>query len=142
MPGKKILSRGYTTLIALLCTAAVAYAIHANSQAAGAGRAEARAEKWERYARATRAHRKQTAKSFRKLVRQYNALARSATSEQRRLLATLARARRHAATASPSGARSVSYDTTSAITITQAPVQAPAPVASAAAPSEPTTKTS
>ncbi len=141
MPGRKMLSRGYTTFIALLCTAAVAYAIHANGEAAKAGRAEARAQKWERYARATRAHRKQTAKSFAVLVRQYNKLARNATAEQRRLLATLSRARKQAASARPSGAPPVTYATQS-LTISQPTVQAPAPAAAAAAPSEPMTKTS
>ncbi len=102
MPGRKMLSRGYTTFVALLCTAAVAFAIHANGEAAKAGRAAERAQTWERYARATRAHRRQTAKSYGKLVRQYNALARTANARQKRLLASLSRARRHAATASPS----------------------------------------
>ena len=55
------------------------------------------------------------------------------------LLANLAKARRRAARAQPSGAPPVVYETAKAIVISQ-----PAPVASAApaAPSEPTTKTS
>ena len=55
MPGRKMLSRGYTTFVALLCTAAVAFAIHANGEAAKAGRVAERAQTWgQRYARATR----------------------------------------------------------------------------------------
>jgi hypothetical protein len=138
-PGKKILSRAYTALIALLCTAAVAYAIHANGEAAKAERVAAKAQQWERFARTTRRHRQETAKSLSLLVRRYNKLARNATTEQRMLLANLAKARRRAARAQPSGAPPVVYETAKAIVISQ-----PAPVASAApaAPSEPTTKTS
>ena len=142
MPGSKMLSRGYTTFVALLCTAAVAFAIHANGEAAKAGRAAERAQMWERYARATRAHRRRTAKSYGKLVRQYNALARTANARQKRLLASLSRARRHAATASPgAAAQPVTYETTQAIAIAPPPA-APAAAAAAAAPSQPTTKTS
>jgi hypothetical protein len=138
-PGRKILSRAYTALIALLCTAAVAYAIHADSKASRAGRAAAKAQEWEHYARTMRSHRQKTAKSLKLLVRRYNTLARNATAEQRLLLANLAKARRRAAKAQPSGALPVVYASTKAIVISQ-----PAPAASAApaAPSQPTTKTS
>ena len=115
-----MLSRGYTTFVALLCTAAVAYAIHANGEAAKAGRAAARAQKWERYARATRAHRRQTAKSFAGARAPYNKLARNATAEQRRLLATL---RRGAAATSARGraARRPSPTATQSIAIASPP---------------------
>ena len=145
MPTKKMLSRMYTTLIALCCTAAVAYAIHANGEAAKAGRALERAQKWERYARASQAHRKTTAKSLGRLIRQYNALARNATAEQRRLLVTLSQARRRAATAQPAATSTVTYETTQSAAVSQPAAVQPAPpavIAAPAAPSEPTTKTS
>jgi hypothetical protein len=141
MPSKKMLSRGYTAVIALLCTASVAYAIHANREAASADSAAAKAREWERYARANLAHRAQTTKSVRLLVRQYNTLARRATAEQRRLLASLAQARRRAAKAQPAGAQPpVVYQTTKTLTISPPAAQPAAAVP--ATPSEPMTKTS
>lgn len=142
MAAGKLVRRTYTTLVAVLCTAAVAYAIHAKSEAAQAERAGARALTWERYARATRAHRLRTEAGLRVLVRHYNALVRSATTEQRRLLASLATARRHAAAATPSAAPPVVYQTTQLTAISQ-PAAAPQPTGAApAAPSTPTTRTS
>jgi hypothetical protein len=137
------MSRAYTTLIALVCAAAVAYAIHANGQAAKADRAALRARQFERDARATQIHRLQTAHSLQRLVHQYNAVARNATNEQRHLLAALSRARRLAAKERPSGAPAVEYSTQS-IAIPAAPIAQAPPVAAAVplAPSTPTTKTS
>jgi hypothetical protein len=141
MPGKKMLSRGYTAVIALLCTASVAYAIHANRQAADADHAGAKAREWERYARATLAHRTKTTKSLRLLVQQYNALTRRATADQRRLLANLAQARRRAARAQPATAPTpVVYETTKTLALPQPAVQLAS--AAPATPSEPMTKTS
>jgi hypothetical protein len=141
MQGRKIVRRGFTALVALLCTASVAYAIHANAEAAKAERASARAAQWERYARESLAHRKRTAHSLELLIRRYNRLARSATVEQRHLLAALHTARRRAASARPSGASApVVYQTTQSIAVS--PIAQPAAPAAPAAPSAPTTKTS
>jgi hypothetical protein len=96
MPVSKRLRRGYAAIVAVVCAASIAYAIHVNGETRKAELAVARAHQWEVYARATLAHRRQTAKSLRVLVRRYNKLARSATAQQRRLLETLAVARRHA----------------------------------------------
>ena len=146
MPVSKVLRRGYSAVVAVVCAASIAYAIHANGETGKAAAAAARAHQWETYARATLAHRRQTAKSFRVLVRRYNKLARSATAQQRRLLATLAVARRNSEKARPKGAADVVFKSTQTIAIAS---PAPAPAASApaasaapAAPSTPTTKTS
>ena len=148
MPVNKLLRRGYTAIVAVVCAASIAYAIHANGETGKAELAVARARQWETYARATLAHRRQTAKSLRVLVRRYNKLARSATAQQRRLLETLAVARRHAEKARPKGAAAVVFKTTQTIAISPE-AQSPAPAASApaasaapAAPSTPTTTTS
>ena len=69
MAAGKLVRRSYTTLVAVLCTASVAYAIHAQNEAARAERAGARAQTWERYARATRAHRVKTNAGLRLLER-------------------------------------------------------------------------
>ena len=139
----KLLGRGYTAIVALLCSASVAYAIHANSEAARADRAALSAQQWERDARATRTHRIRTAASLGLLIRQYNGLARRATVEQRQLLAVLTKARRRAASEKPGAAAPVQYSTQS-IAVAQPIASSPAPAAPAApvAASQPTTKTS
>jgi hypothetical protein len=124
------LMRVYTTLVALVCTVSVAYAIHADGEAARGDRAALRAQQWERDARATRVHRTRTIRSTNQMIRQYNALARGATRDQRRLLAALAKARRRAATEKPTGAAPVEYATQSIVT--SQPAVQPALPASAA----------
>ena len=83
MPVSKLLRRGYSTVVAVVCAASIAYAIHVNGETGRAELAAARAHQWEIYARATLAHRRHTAKSLELLVRRYNKLAQSATAKQR-----------------------------------------------------------
>ena len=148
MPVSKLLRRGYSTVVAVVCAASIAYAIHVNGETGRAELAAARAHQWEIYARATLAHRRHTAKSLELLVRRYNKLAQSATAKQRRLLATLAVARRDSEKARPKGTAAVVFKTTETIAISpeaKSPTPVPsAPAASAAPapPSTPTTKTS
>ena len=76
MTAGRVLRRAYAALVAVLCLASVAYALHANHEAARAQSAASTAREWERIARATQAHRAETTASLALLVRRYNSLAR------------------------------------------------------------------
>lgn len=144
MTAGRVLRRAYAALVAVLCLGSVAYAMHANREAARAQSAASTAREWERIARATHAHRAETTASLALLVRRYNSLARKATIEQRRMLARLAAARRRAAHSKSAAAAPITYETTQSVAVA-APISVPAaPVASAApvATSDPVTKTS
>ena len=109
------------------------------------GRALERAQKWETLRPRVAGAPQGTAKSLGLLIRRYNALARNATAEQRRLLVTLvagAPARRDGA---PRHRPAVTYETTqsaAALAARAGATRAPGRDRGTGAPSEPTTKTS
>jgi hypothetical protein len=117
--------RIYTTIIALICGAAVAWSIH-QSSLASSWQADARS--WHAVAQRTVAHDRMTAKHMQHLVGRYNRLVIRTRRSERRLLAGL-----HASASSAQ--RASSFSTISAPTSVAAPVAAPAPA-------PPTTKTS
>jgi hypothetical protein len=116
--------RIYTTIIALICGAAVAWSIH---QASLASSWQTDARSWHAVAQRTVKHDRMTAARMRHLVGRYNRLVVRTRRSEKRLLAGL---QASSATAQPSSFSTIS-----------APVSAPAPVA-APAPAPPTTHTS
>jgi hypothetical protein len=115
--------RIYTTVIALICGAAVAWSIH---QASLASSWQTDARSWHAVAQRTVKHDRLTAARMRHLVGRYNRLVLRTRRSEKRLLAGLQ---------TSAAARPSSFSTISA------PVSAPAPVA-APAPAPPTTHTS
>ena len=119
--------RLYTTVIALICGAAVAWSIH-QSSLASSWAADSRS--WHAVAQRTVLHDRATGAHMRRLVRRYNRLVIQTRRSERRLLAAVRKGQ-----ASAAGVPAASFASSSG------PVSAPAPVASPA-PSAPSTHTS
>jgi hypothetical protein len=120
--------RIYTTIIALICGAAVAWSIH---QASLASSWQADARSWHAVAQRTVTHDRATTAQMRHLAGRYNTLVVRTRRSERKLLAGIRRAQ----TAGAQLPSAPSFTTLSA------PVSSPAPVA-APAPAPPTTHTS
>ncbi|MGH3075866.1 MAG: hypothetical protein ACRDQC_13095 [Gaiellales bacterium] len=120
--------RIYTTIIALICGAAVAWSIH---QASLASSWQADASSWHAVAQRTVAHDRQTTAQMRHLVVRYNTLVTKTRRSERKLLAGI-RSAQTAGTQLPSAP---------AFATVSSPASSPVPVA-APAPAPPTTHTS
>ena len=119
--------RIYTTLIALICGAAVAWSIH---QASLAASWQADARSWHAVAQRTVLHDRSTTVHMRRLAHRYNRLVIQTRRSEHKLLASIRLGQAPGATPPSPSFASV-----------PAPVSAPAPVA-APAPSAPSTHTS
>lgn len=120
--------RIYTTIIALICGAAVAWSIH---QASLASSWQADASSWHAVAQRTVTHDRATARQMRHLVVRYNRLVVKTRRSERKLLAGI----QNAQTGGTQLPSAPGFATLSS------PATSPAPVA-APAPAPPTTHTS
>jgi hypothetical protein len=112
--------RIYTTIIALICGAAVAWSIHQSSLATSW---QADARSWHAVAQRTVAHDRVTTRRMRHLVLRYNTLVVRTRRSEQKLLASMRRAQT-AGTALPSAS---SFATLAAPASSSAPVATPAP---------------
>jgi len=119
--------RIYTTIIALICGAAVAWSIH-QSSLASSWQADARS--WHAVAQRTVLHDRQTSIHMRHLVGRYNRLVVKTRRSEHKLLASIR-----------NGQATSAQLPSASFTGISAPISAPAPVAAPAA-APPTTHTS
>jgi hypothetical protein len=99
---RKRIQRAYTSVICIVSTCSVAYALEMNTQADHNAAARQRAAKLSSYVSMVQKHASDTQRNFEKLQGQYNKVVRDAQRTQRRMLADLKKARtaaRHSTTA-------------------------------------------
>jgi hypothetical protein len=125
--------RIYTGVVAIVCAAAIAIALHAQSSAT-AWQSDSRS--WQALVQQTVARDKALAVASRKMAKRYNQLVVSTSRSQRKLMAALKHAQTAGAAAAVYTPQSTVYQTVPSSTSAPAPVSTPAPV------SPPTTHTS